>query len=233
MIKQSLEILIPSYNEEKNIETVVEKSLAWLKSQTEDYSVLVVEDGSNDKTKEILKNLTKKDSHLKTIYHKKNLGIGQSWYDLYKNASKNIIFTCPADQQFDPADFSIAIPYIDKADIISIYRLKKQGYNLFRLILTNTNKLLVRILFRLNIKDINWVKMYKKELLNQLNIQLKSSLLETEILAKAKKRHAKIIQLQAPYHLRIHGKARGASFKNLWLVFIDLIKLYLSVRIFK
>lgn len=233
MIKKSIEILIPAYNEEKNVEEVIKKSLLWLKSQTNNYSVLVVDDGSTDRTGEILDSLKKKYKNLKVIHHKKNLGIGRAWRTLYKFSTKEIIFTCPADQQFNPADFSRALPYIDQVDIVSFYRPKKKDYSPFRLILTNINRLLIKIFFNLKIRDINWVKMYKKEVLKQLDLKLKSTLIETEILAKAKKIHKKIIEIKAPYRPRVYGKSKGASMKNIWLSFIELVKVYLSVRIFK
>jgi len=233
MIKKSIEILIPAYNEEKNVEGVIKKSLLWLKSQTNDYSVLVVDDGSTDRTGEILDSLEKKYRNLKVIHHEKNLGIGRAWRTLYEFSTKEIIFTCPADQQFNPADFSRALPYIDKVDIISFYRPKKKDYSPFRLILTNINRLLIRIFFNLKIRDVNWVKMYKKEVLKQLDLKLKSALIETEILAKVKKINKKIIEIKAPYHPRVYGKSKGASMKTIWLSFIELVKAYLSVRIFK
>ncbi len=230
---KSAEIAIPAYNEERNIKKVVEKSLSWLKKTTKNYRVLVVDDGSTDNTGKILDFLIKKNKNLEIIRHKKNLGVGAAWNDLYKNASKDIIFTCPADQQFNPKDFSKILPYIEKTDIISIYRPKKEDYSFLRLIITNINRFLNKILFNLDIKDINWVKMYKKNILKNINLELKSPLIETEIMAKAKKRNAKIIQIEAPYHLRVYGKSKGISFKHLFSSLLELVKLYSITRKFK
>ena len=229
----SMEIVIPAYNEEKNIEIVINKSLDWLKKQTEDYRVLVVNDGSKDNTQEILDNLAKKNKHIRVMHHKKNLGIGKSWKTLYKNIEKDIIFTCPADQQFNPNDFSKTIPYIDNADIISIYRKQKKQYSLFRNLLSNLNKVVIKVFFGFEIKDINWVKMYKKDLLNELDLRLNSPLIETEIIAKSKKRNKKILQGPAPHYPRIYGKPSGTNFKQLALTLCELIKLYFIVKIFK
>jgi glycosyltransferase involved in cell wall biosynthesis len=232
MTKYSMEIAIPAYNEEKNIKIVVEKSLSWLKKQTRDYRVSVLDDGSTDSTGAILDKMKNKDKHLNVIHHKKNLGIGMAWYHLYKHASKDLVLTCPADQQFDPADFSRAMPYVDKADIVSIYRTEKKDYTSFRKLLSNTNKFLIRILFGLRINDINWVKIYKKPIL-EIDIKLRSSLLENEILAKARKKGARIIQIPAPSHPRIHGKPKGANMKNLYRVSLELVKLFFITHKFK
>ncbi|MDD5192580.1 MAG: glycosyltransferase family 2 protein [Candidatus Nanoarchaeia archaeon] len=232
MINQSIEILIPAYNEEKNIEEVVQKSLSWLKSQTKNYLVTVVDDGSSDNTGKILDLLAKKNKHANIIHHRKNLGIGKAWRTLYNASSKDIVFTCPADQQFDPLDFSKAMPYLS-ADIISIYRPKKYDYSLFRILLTNAHRLIIRIFFGLNIKDINWVKMYKKRFLKELDLKLQSGLIETEILVKAKKRNARIVQVEAPYYFRPYGKSRGAGLRNISQTISELIRLCQIIIKFK
>ena len=233
MIEQSLEIVIPAYNEEKNIEKIVNRSLEWLKSQTKDYQVLVVDDGSSDDTRKILKSLSEKNKHIKVLFHKKNFGIGAAWTTLYKECSKDIIFSCPADLQFDPFDFSKTLEHINGFDIISVYRPKKEDYSMFRQAITNIHRIILKIFFKLNIRDINWVKMYKKWTLKDLDIKSKSVLIETEILAKVKKRKGKIIQLSAPYHRRLYGVSKGSSLKHLFQVYVELIRLYWIVKIFK
>ena len=236
MIKKTqkgMEILIPAYNEEGDIEQVIKNSLDWLKNQTKDYSVLAVDDGSTDNTGKLLDALTKKDKHIRAIHHEKNKGIGESWRTLYKNSSKEILFTCPADQQFNPADFSRVIPYLDRADFVSIYRERKEQYSLFKKFLTLVNKLLIRFLFGFNLKDVNWVKMYKREKLLGLDLKLKSPLVETEIFAKAKKRNYKIIEIPAPHHPRIHGKSKGSNMKQLSGVFKELFRLFFITIKFK
>lgn len=229
----SIEIIIPAYNEEKNIEIVIERCLRWLKLQTKDYNILIVDDGSTDNTGKILNSLAKNNKHLKVIHHKKNLGNGIALRTAYEHSTKDIILSCPADQQFDPLDFSKILPHIDKVDIICIYRLKKPDYNLFRNLITNTHKLVLRIFFNLNIKDINWVKMFKKWTLKDLDLKSESVLINTEILAKAKKRNAKIIEIPAPYYSRIYGKSKGTTFKHLWQASLELVKLWWIVKIFK
>jgi glycosyltransferase involved in cell wall biosynthesis len=232
-MNQGLEILIPAYNEEGNIAQVIEKSIKFLKKHTNNYSVLVVDDGSTDNTGKILDKLKIRNKNLRVIHHKKNLGIGHSWYDLYSNSSKNILLTCPADQQFDPKDFEDCLPLIAKADVVSIYRVKKQDYSLFRKFLTFFNKTLIRVLFGLNLKDINWVKIYRRSIFEGLNIQLRSPLIESEILAKAKKRNLKIVEISAPYYPRVAGKSKGSNFKNVTKSINELFSLFFIIYNFK
>ena len=105
MIKQSMEILLPVHNEKGNIKIVVEKSLAWLKQHTKDYRVLIVDDGSDDGTKEVLNQLLKTETNIKVINHPTNLGIGKSLRTLYDNSNADFVFTCPGDGQFNTHEY--------------------------------------------------------------------------------------------------------------------------------
>ena len=216
MKKQSMCIVIPAYDEERNIEEVIKKSFNWLKNQTKDYEIL-----------------SKRYTKLKVIHHKKNLGIGEAWKTLYKNSTKDLIFTCPADQQFDPKDFSVTLPFIEKVDVISIYRKQKKQYGIFRNFLSNLNKAVIKLFFNFTLNDVNWVKVYKTNLLRGLDLKLSSPLVETEIIAKLKKRNAKIIEVAAPHHERIHGKGKGGNLKQLTKTSKDILRLYFIVKNFK
>lgn len=233
MIKQSLEILVPCHDEAGNIELVVEKSIAWLKQHTKYYRVLIVDDGSTDGTQEILLKLNKKHpSHIGIIYHPINLGIGRAFKTLYENASGDFVFTCPGDGQFDPEDFTQAIPHLGKVDIISFYRTGKVNYTLFRNLLSVGNRIFNRIFFKLKIRDCNWVKIIKGNLLEELDLKSETSLLETEILAKANKKGKSIIELPSTNHKRIYGKSEGSGSRNIWMVIKDMIRVYRIVKRF-
>ncbi len=234
MISKSLEILIPCHNEKGNIELIVEKCLNWLKKYTKDYRVLIVDDGSIDGTQEVLLNLIKKyPNSIKVITHKTNLGIGMAFKTLYENASGDFIFTCPGDGQFNPEEFTQAIPYLNKVDLISFYRTGKVNYNSFRNILSLGNRLCNRIFFGLKIRDVNWVKMIKQNLLKELDLKSHTSLIETEILTKAKKLNKDIIELPSTNYKRIYGKSEGSGKRNTWMVLKDLFNVYRIVREFK
>ena len=233
-MNQGIEVVIAAYNEEKNIEPIVNRTLSWLKTQTDDYLVTVVNDGSTDNTAKILDSTTSKNKNLKVIHHGKNLGVGEAWRTGFASATKEIIFSCPADQQFDPFDFSKAIaPLLNGADIISIYRQNREEYNALRWMLSNFHALLSKIFLKLAIKDINWVKGYKRWVLKELDLGKKNGSIELEILAKATKRGAKIIQVGAPHYKRHYGKTKVITLKNVFTVFFELIKTYLAVRKFK
>ena len=224
---------MPVDDEINNLKPIIEKCFNWLKKHTINYSVLIVDDGSTDGSAELLKGLSKKEPNLKVITHPLNFGIGRAFKTLYENASGDFIFTCPGDGQFDPEDFTQAIPHLNKVDIISFYRIGKVNYTLFRNLLSIGNRIFNRIFFGLKIRDCNWTKFYNKNILEELDLKSETSLLETEILAKANKKGKRIIELPSTNHKRVYGKSEGSGKRNTWMVIKDMIRVYRIVKEFE
>ena len=106
-------------------------------------------------------------------------------------------------------------------------------YTLFRKIITGLNKLYNKYFLGLEIMDVNWVKAYKTNELNELDLQLESSLVGSEICAKLNIKGVKAIEIPSVYHTRKAGIAKGASFSNLIKAFGELTKLAFVIRKYK
>jgi len=222
--KYSWSIVIPAFNEESIVEDVVEKSIAFLRSKVSDYEVVVVNDGSTDKTGEILENMKKENPELRVIHHEKNMGIGCAWRTLYRTAKKDFIFTCPADGQFDPFDFSYAEKLLKNSDAISIFRIGRKD-PFIRKVISYINKFLNKLLCDLSLKDVNWVKVYKRKVLQEVDYCSTTPFIETEIFAKIKNSGGVIAEVGAPHHPRTTGEAKGGSLTYIWKTTIDLFTL--------
>jgi glycosyltransferase involved in cell wall biosynthesis len=217
-------IAIPAYNEEKSIEKIVRDAFDFLTTYTSTYSVLVLDDGSQDQTGKILDKLADEFPRLRVIHRRQNRGIGPSWVDLYKNADADLVATCPADRQFDPHDFEIFLPFVDDFDIITCYRDRSDD-RLFRRLITRLNRILNYLLFGIQIRDINWVKVYKRWVLEEIDFLHQTTAIETEIVVKALRRGARVKQVFAPYHPRRTGQSTPVNSRYIWDIYLDLIKL--------
>jgi glycosyltransferase involved in cell wall biosynthesis len=230
--KQTWSVGVACYNEEVTIEKVVEDALAVLEEITDQYEIIIVDDCSTDNSGNIIKKLTDKHRHVKAIHHKKNLGIGETIRDIYFNAKYENVTFIPGDAQFDVREL---LPYsnIEEQTYLSFYRKENEVYSGFRTILSHLNKLINRHFLGLEVKDVNWVKVYKTNMLSNLDIQLKSSIVGSEICAKLNILGYKPIEVLSTYHPRIAGKSKGASLSNVVKVALEFLKLLRSVRQFK
>jgi len=96
---------------------------------------------------------------------------------------------------------------------------------LFRNILTLINKKINAVFLGLKLKDVNWVKIYKKQDLEQLNLEIRSSLVESEISAKLFFLGRKIIEIESKYLPRMFGQSKGASWAILKKAIFDTLLL--------
>ena len=222
-------LVIPAYNEQDNIIAVLTRALEFLSGISDHYEVILVNDGSADRTGIVADEFAQKHPQVKVIHHPQNRGIGSAWQTLYQAAQGDVIVTCPADQQFDPRDFRLCLPFLDQADIISCYRNIRQD-NLLRLAISKVDELLIKKLLEVNVRDINWVKIYKKWVLKETNYKSTSPFIETEIFIRARQKGAKVIEVAAPHYPRKSGKEKGGSIKNIYTATFDLLKFYRSIR---
>ena len=224
---QSWSICVLCYNEEGAIEEVLEKLNEFLsKELNSEFEVIVINDGSTDNSKNIIENYIKNNQrfNIKLVNHPNNLGIGMAIRSGYHKAQNENVMAMCGDGQFQLDDFKQVLNF-EKDEFISFYRRKKETYTMFRYFLSNTNRFINRYIFGINLIDVNWVKAYKKEQLNSINFEIKSSLVETEIASKLIKKGLKVKQVETVYLPRIAGEPKGASFKIVTLALLELFKL--------
>ena len=198
----------------------------WIKSGE---AHLIVNDGSTDGTRELADQLAAEDARIRAIHHDSNLGIGHGLRSGYENADCDIVGMIPADGQFDSEELRGFLPYLDEYDVFSSYRMER-NYTAFRKLITTVNRLLIKWLFGLEIRDINWVKFYKRWIIDSIEIQSISPMVETELVVKAIKYHSgKLMERESTYHPRSAGKARGASFRHVFRSFVDIVMVRLRL----
>jgi glycosyltransferase involved in cell wall biosynthesis len=231
--KQSWSIIIICYNEVGSIVRVnndVQSVLAKIANNKRE--VIIVDDGSSDGSVEAIKKIDKKYKNVKSVFHKTNLGIGEAICSGYRTAQYENVCVVPADGQFDLKELR-NFSRIEKNMFVSFYREKQVGYSFFRSFISKVNYWVNRIFLGIYLKDVNWVKIFKKEEIEKLDLRLKSSLVATEICAKLLINENNIIESPSVYHLRKAGEAKAGSFKTVWGALTDTFHLICVVWDYK
>lgn len=221
-------IIILAFNEEKTIEETVSLSIQALQKISNQYSVLIVDDGSTDHTTQVICELKEKFDCVKFIRHDHNKGYGESLRTGYLNFEGDIVAAIPSDMQFNPMDLVKLAPLLETYDIVVTYRKNRTDFNFRRKLISFIDKCLARILFNLKLRDLHWVKLYKSSILSNISLSSRSSSVDTEILYKAMESGAKVVEVSLQDSPRVFGKAKGASIKNILGSIIDLLKLRVS-----
>lgn len=226
----NISVIIFSYNEDRNIASVIKKTDTFLSSFSSEYEIIVVDDGSTDSTKEILHDYIN-NSKITIYTHAKNIGIGEALQTGYNVAKLEYVCAIPGDGQFDINELENVKPF-DNSVYYSFYRTIT-NYNLYRSILTWFNRLFNQHVLGIYIRDVNWVKVYRLDQLKIVKPVLRSSLVESEICSKFYKIGVMPIEIPSKYLTRQFGIAKGGNWKTLSKAISDVWKLYWIVKNFK
>jgi len=209
-----LSVFFPFWNEEKNIEKVVINAIPVVEKIAKNWEIIIIDDGSSDKTPEIAKKLAENNPHLKVITHKKNRGYGASLKSGFEAARYGLVIFTDGDGQFDFSQISKFLPKIKTSDIVIGYRQKRHD-NPIRHVLMNLLKIWDFIFFGFVFKDIDCgFKMFRKEALEKIRpFKSEGAMITTEILAKAKKQKLKITQVEVSHYPRIYGDQSGGNLR--------------------
>lgn len=210
-----LSIFFPFWNEEENIEKVVANAIPVAKMVAKKWEIIMVDDGSADKTLQIAQRLAKTDDHLKVVSHQPNRGYGAALRSGFENAQYRYIVFLDGDGQFDFSEVTAFVDKIETADMVIGFRKKRRDKKLFkRLLLMNLLKLGDFILFHFSFKDIDCgFKMFKKEAVEKIMpLRSEGAMITTEILAKAKRKKLTIKEVGVTHYPRELGHQSGANF---------------------
>lgn len=229
---EELSIFFPFWNEENNIEKVVEDAISVVGNFAEKWEILMVNDGSSDKTLEKAKSLEKKHpNHLRTIEINPNRGYGAALRAGFENSKyKYVVFT-DGDRQFDFSEVSRFVEKIAEADIVIGYRKVRQD-NAMRHVLMTLLKIWDYIFFRFYFRDIDCgFKMFKKSALDAI-MPLKSdgAMVTTEILAKSKAKKLVIKEVGVTHYPRKYGIQSGANFAVVTRAVFETLILWWDIR---
>lgn len=227
----SISVVIPAFNEEDTIEDVVKDATLNLRKLKVDYEVILVNDGSTDKTAEIIERLANKDKHIKPIHHKINRGFTGAMRTCFASARKRYVFLAPADGQFDFSQISLFTKVIEGFDVSLGYRVENEEpfYRKLNSLLFHT---LCRILFGIKFKEISTVSLWKRSILQSIEIESddRSAMMLPELTLKAMKKNYKFREVPINWLLRRGGKAKGAGFVTIAKTLVGMIRLWYIVH---
>ena len=221
----SLSVFMPCFNEQDNVQRVTEKARHVLETMNVDYEIILVNDGSSDRTGEIADQLAQQDSRIRVVHHPTNQGYGAALQSGFKAATKDLIFYTDGDGQFDITEMPPLLDLIQSSDIVSCYRLDRKD-PLIRKINAWCWTKLVCLLFGLRLRDIDCAfKLYRRGIFDGMPLRSTGALIDTEILARATRKGCRIVQTGVHHYPRTAGQQSGASLRVVLRAFKELFQL--------
>ncbi len=224
MKRYNISFVFPMYNEADNIKDTIERATGLAKEICDDYEIVVADDASTDGSGEIVEAIASRDSHVKSVRLKKNTKFGGALAAGLKNASKDIVLYTDSDFPAKEEDMKKAIELLDTADIVTVYSLVIKDATFKRIVISKVYNFLVRLLFRLKIRDANsGLKVYKRDAIKDMDLKSKSPFVDVEIFSKALEKGLKIKQYGLVFDLRTKGTSTISRFGVVVRTFWDML----------
>lgn len=228
--KLSLSVIIPAYNEEESLDYVLNDTLHNLPRYVKDYEIIVVDDGSTDKTSQIADSFVKKNKHVRVTHRKTNGGFNKAILTGLESAKKDYSTYMQADGQDLIRDMVNCFKILDQYDLVLGIRGKRIDYNLYRYILSYGCSFIYRILFGLTYEDVHWVYVWKTREVQKLKLDPEGGMFVlVESLVKFKRKGLLIGEASSPYRPRYGGVNKNDNHKVILRTFISIIKLWWKI----
>jgi glycosyltransferase involved in cell wall biosynthesis len=205
----TISAVLPAFNEEENIETATKRMSDVLSSLGfRDWEVIIVNDGSVDRTGEIADRLAAEDpGHVRVFHHHPNRGYAEALKTGFSSARHELIFYTDSDNQFDVRELANLLPLIENADIVNGFRIYRFD-PLTRLVLSWGFNLLVRMTFGIKVKDIDCAfKLFRREVFDKVTIESKKFFVDAEVLAKARHFGFRMAEIGVRHYPRPAGRS--------------------------
>jgi len=229
----SFSLVLPAHNEAENIEPVVRLALDVLPTYFDDFEVIVVNDGSRDRTGQIVERLAQQDSRVRPVHHEKNRGYGGALTSGFAVSTGDHVMFMDADRQFDIADIERLYPFVPSHEIVAGFRMVRQD-ELHRRVFAEIFNLIVRLLFGVHLRDIDCAfKIFDGDLIRSLQLSSPGALINTEIQAKARRQGARLQQVGVRHFPRIAGEATGGNPRVIARAMKETIVLWWKMRTYQ
>jgi len=229
----SVSLVIPMFNEEENIEHAISCAVRALDGLACDYEILIVNDASSDASPDLVRRAAQANPRIRLLNHPINRKLGATLKTGFEAAAKDLVLYMDADLPFDPHEIGRAVRALEvtRADVIAGYRYDRTTEGLRRTIISYIYNTLIGLLFGWPHRDINFsFKLLRREVLEAIELRSEGSLIDAELIVKAKNLGFTIQQLGLDYFPRTRGVSTLSSPGVILKIFRELISLYPEMR---
>jgi glycosyltransferase involved in cell wall biosynthesis len=225
----SVSVVIPMHNEEDYVERTLAAVREALGGAGIEYEVVLVEDASTDRTGELADAAAAADARVRVIHNPRNLTLGGSLRAGFASATRDLVLYTDADLPFDLEQVPRAVRLLEvqQADLLTAYRFDRTTEGPRRALYTWGYSLLIRTLFGLRVRDVNFAfKLFRRSLLQRIALTSEGSLIDAELVVRATRAGASVIQVGVEYFPRTRGVSKLSSGRVIALILRELWTLW-------
>jgi glycosyltransferase involved in cell wall biosynthesis len=225
-----LSIFFPAYNDAGTIASLVITALTTAETLTPDFEVIVINDGSADRTAEILDELARLYPRLKVVHHVKNRGYGGALRTGFATASKEWIFYTDGDGQYDPAEMTVLWERrADDVDLVNGWKISRSD-PFHRIVIGRMYHHTVKILFGLTVRDVDCdFRLLRRAIFDTVTLEKNSGVICLEMMKKITDAGFAIAEVPVHHYHRTHGTSQFFNFGRIARTAVDVFKLWFAL----
>jgi glycosyltransferase involved in cell wall biosynthesis len=226
----SLSVIVPAFNEEEGLRPAITFMAAELASLDTSGEIVIVDDGSADRTPELADELARTLPGVRAVHHTVNQGWGQAVRTGIANCKHEFLVLSPVDSPLSRADMAAFLAAAPGADIVVGYRTRRAGYPAWLALGSRCYHHLVSAMFGLHVRDVNWVHLYRRTAIESLTLRLSGVAFPAEVLARATRRGDRIAEVHCEMQARTTGESTVTRPRVIARALRDVLGLWLELR---
>jgi len=231
----SLSVFFPAYNDAPSLPPLIRTTFAVLRRDVEDYEVIVINDGSRDKTAEVLEQLSREFApYLRIVSHPENRGYGGALRSGFAAATKDCVFYTDGDGQYDVGELPALLERMKpETGLVNGYKLERQD-PAHRIWIGNVYNFCARLLFRIRIRDIDCdYRLIRRPILDKIHLTSTSGTICVELVRKLELSGCQVVEVGVHHYPRLHGQSQFFRIPALASTFTQLVKLWLRLVVWR
>jgi glycosyltransferase involved in cell wall biosynthesis len=230
--KNGISAFFPAYNDGGTIASMVLSAILVLERLTDDYEVIVVNDGSSDYTREILDELEQQYDRVRVVHHEKNRGYGGALRTGFSEASKEFVFYTDGDAQYDVRDLPALWQVMnDSIDMVQGYKMGRSD-PLHRVIIGRLYHWMTNLAFGIHLRDVDCdFRLIRRSVFDQVHLESDSGVICVEMMKKIRDRGFRISEVPVHHYHRAYGQSQFFNFRRIARVGLDLLRLWRQLRL--
>lgn len=230
----SLSVVFPMHNEEAYVNRAVAAARRGLAAlATEDHEILIVDDASTDGTGELARALSAEDGRVRVLRNDRNLKLGGTLRVGFAAATKDLVLYTDGDLPVDLGVLPRAVGILEQqqADLLAGYRFDRTSEGLRRALYAAGYNGLIRLMFGLRVRDVNFAfKLFRRSLLQRIALTSEGSFIDAELLLRARKAGAIVVQMGLDYFPRTQGTSKLSSPSVIARIVVEMVRSWRELR---
>ncbi len=223
----NLSIFFPVYNDWGTVGSMVALAIATAEQITDDYEIILVNDGSGESTVEVLNFIEKHFPQVRVVHHKKNRGYGGALRTGFAEARKDYLFYTDGDAQYDVRELKKLVSAMhDGIDVVNGYKIKRHD-PWYRVVIGKFYHVVTKFAFGFTIRDVDCdFRLMRREIFDQVRLEHNSGVICVEMIKKIHDAGFRFAEVPVTHFFRASGKSTFFRFGRVFRVGIDLTKLW-------